>query len=157
MHVGIICTGNICRSPMGEVVLRRLVSDAGLSHITVSSAGTANWHVGIEMDERARAALDRAGFIGDGSLAAFADPDYLDRLDLIVVMTREHRYDVDNRRRRGGSPIVLMRSLVGEPELDLADPYYGDDDDFDQCLAAISRSCQELVRELHPGGAWCAA
>lgn len=153
--VGFICTGNICRSPMGEVVLTQFVADdpALRNRVTITSAGTANWHVGSPMDDRARSALRRAGFNQPGSLAQFASREYLQSLDLTVVMTREHRHDVRERGGDDGGPIILIRSLLeSQHELDLADPYYGDDRDFDACLDTIIRSCRVLVRERLLGG-----
>ncbi|MGB8384274.1 MAG: low molecular weight phosphotyrosine protein phosphatase, partial [Dermatophilaceae bacterium] len=35
-----MCSGNICRSPMGEVILRRLLDEARLGHVVVTSGGT---------------------------------------------------------------------------------------------------------------------
>ncbi len=137
---------------MGEVVLRTLTSsDPSLAHVVVSSAGTANWHVGRPMDPRARSALDRAGYTDEGSLAEFASGAYLDEQDLIVVMTREHRVDVQSRLRRN-VPVRLIRSFIDDRyELDLADPYYGHDEDFNQCLETITQSCREVVQALRLG------
>ena len=49
--VAMVCLGNICRSPMGEAVLKHVARERGLD-ITVDSAGTAGYHVGEEPDER---------------------------------------------------------------------------------------------------------
>ncbi|MGH9088858.1 MAG: low molecular weight phosphotyrosine protein phosphatase, partial [Acidimicrobiales bacterium] len=63
----LVCTGNICRSPMAEVVLRELAArralDAGTlaDRVHITSAGTGHWHVGEPMDPRARAALEARG------------------------------------------------------------------------------------------------
>lgn len=147
-----MCTGNICRSPMAEVVLRDLVErDARLrGRVLVSSAGTGRWHVGDEMDPRARRALDRAGLTGAGSPAAYADRNYLDRQDVVVAMTREHVADVLARRSRVDGEVILLRDLLGETGLDLADPYYGDDAEFDRCLAVIRRAGQRWIEGLRP-------
>ena len=52
--VALVCLGNICRSPMADVVLARRVDDAGLSaRVSVASAGTAVWHTGKPRDSRA--------------------------------------------------------------------------------------------------------
>ena len=49
-----VCSGNICRSPIAEVVLRALVEREGLSgDVDVDSAGTGDWHVGERADLRA--------------------------------------------------------------------------------------------------------
>ncbi|HUY43247.1 MAG TPA: protein tyrosine phosphatase [Acidimicrobiales bacterium] len=146
-HLGVICTGNICRSPMAEVVYRDLVArdEVLRDRVEVTSAGTACWHVGSAMDSRAQSALRRTGFEGSGTPGAYADRRYLASLDLAVVMTREHRIDI--RQSIGnGLEVLLVRELLDPPEaLDLADPYYGDDADFDECLATIRRSGPRLT------------
>ncbi|HEY5267247.1 MAG TPA: low molecular weight protein-tyrosine-phosphatase [Acidimicrobiales bacterium] len=143
-----ICSGNICRSPMAEVLLQHLVAeDESLKdRVSVSSAGTARWHVGSPMDPRARGALDRAGFHRAGSLGAFADAAYLDAQDLVIVMTREHLEDVRSRLRNNQTEVLLWRNL-SEPalNLDVADPYYGNEQDFDQCLASLKSGGQRLT------------
>src|ERR1700712_1097026 len=64
-RVSMVCTGNICRSPMAEVVLRDLVHRAGLDdRIAVSSAGTGDWHVGEKADPRTIVALQKRGYDG---------------------------------------------------------------------------------------------
>jgi protein-tyrosine phosphatase len=97
------------------------------------------------MDPRARRALDRAGLRRAGSPAAYADAAYLDAQDVILVMTREHRRDVSERRTRRGGAIILLRDLVGPPGLDLADPYFGDDAEFDECLTVIRRAASRWI------------
>jgi protein-tyrosine phosphatase len=148
LRVAMICTGNICRSPMAEVVLRQIVAeDPSLyGRVDVTSAGVANWHVGSPMDTRARNSLDRAGFHMEGTPGAYADRDYLDRQDVVVVMTREHFHEVRRRLTNRSAEVVMLRNLL-EPGLDrdVADPYYGGDDDFDECLELLSRGVRRLT------------
>ena len=55
-----VCTGNICRSPTAEVVLRQLARSAGTGpSIHVESAGTHAYHVGEPADGRAIALVER--------------------------------------------------------------------------------------------------
>ncbi len=148
LHVGVICTGNICRSPMGEVALTQLVRTTPelRTMVVVSSAGTARWHEGAPMDPRARRALDRAGFTGPGTNAAFADTSYIDRHDLLLVMTREHRLDVLARRTNPHTEVLLIRNVLTPGlDLDVADPYYGSDREFDDCLAVLVEAGQCLI------------
>ncbi len=151
LRVAMICTGNICRSPMGEVVLQHFVdADSSLrGYVDVTSAGTANWHVGSPMDQRARGALNRAGFHGAGSLAAYADRAYLDRQDVVIGMTREHVHEVKKRLSNSVTEVILLRNLI-EPgrDLDLFDPYYGDDVEFDECLETLRAGGQRLTWEF---------
>lgn len=122
--------------------------DGRLSDLSVTSAGTANWHVGQPMDDRARRALDAAGFTEPGSLARFADVGYLESLDLVVVMSREQLGDVRDRLADRDAEVLMLRALLGEDGLDLADPFYGVAQDFDECLAVIVRACGRLVARL---------
>ena len=150
LHVATICTGNICRSPMAEVVLKHFVAADPLlrDHIVVTSAGTARWHVGSPMDPRARAALDRAGLSLPGSIATYADTAYLQCQDLVVVMTRGHLHEV-NDHLRDTTVTLLWRNLL-EPglDLDVPDPYFGDDRDFDECLAMFRAAGPRLTSVL---------
>jgi low molecular weight protein-tyrosine phosphatase len=151
LRVAMICTGNICRSPMAEVVVKQLIdADSSLRGcVDVTSAGTANWHVGSPMDERARRALDRAGFFHEGSLAAFADRAYLDQQDIVIGMTREHVHEVKKRLSNQATEVILLRNLIDPGrELDLFDPYYGDDVEFDECLDVVTRGGQRLTSEF---------
>ena len=60
-RICMVCLGNICRSPMAEVILREELERAGLSgRVEVDSAGTGDWHLGSPMDPRARAELSGA-------------------------------------------------------------------------------------------------
>lgn len=51
LSVLIVCLGNICRSPMGEAVLRHEAKKRGID-IEVDSAGTAGYHIGEVPDHR---------------------------------------------------------------------------------------------------------
>ena len=68
VRVCFVCTGNICRSPMAEIILRSLAGQTPTARGTlggrleVSSAGTGPWHVGEPMDVRAARALADAGY-----------------------------------------------------------------------------------------------
>ena len=60
-RVVFVCTGNICRSPMADVVFRWFAEHAGLGDRVVStSAGTGEWHVGEQADQRTLRGLRRA-------------------------------------------------------------------------------------------------
>ena len=90
-RVCFVCTGNICRSPMAEVVFKELARAAGLeSSIAVISAGTGDWHVGEPADERTVAALKDHGYDGSKHRARQFDPDWFDELDLIIAFDRSH-------------------------------------------------------------------
>src|SRR4051794_20942456 len=85
-----VCSGNICRSPTAEAVMRRLVDDAGLTDdIEADGAGTGSWHVGEPPDERATAAAAQRGIALTG-VARQIGPDDFDQFDLILAVDDEN-------------------------------------------------------------------
>ena len=85
-RVSFVCTGNICRSPMAEVVLRSLAERAGLDErLAIESAATGDWHVGEQADQRTIDALARAGYDGSRHRARQFDPEDFPRIDLVVA------------------------------------------------------------------------
>lgn len=133
---------------MAEVILMYLIDrDPELKgHVVVTSAGNARWHVTSPMDQRTRRALDRAGFHLAGTLGAFADAAYLERQDLVMVMTREHRYDVHQRLKNATPEVLMWRNLLELGlDLDVADPYYESDDSFDDCDELFIAGGQRLT------------
>jgi protein-tyrosine phosphatase len=136
---------------MAEVALRDLISQDEVlaTRVNVTSAGTANWHIGKEMDERARGALDRAGLSDSGTLGQFASTEYLDTHDVVLVMTREHVRDIEYRLTNPSTQVVLARNLLDGPrDMDVADPYYGTDKDFDACLEQLTECVRQLTLVL---------
>ncbi|MBM7470400.1 low molecular weight protein-tyrosine-phosphatase [Subtercola frigoramans] len=154
-RVCMVCTGNICRSPMAEVVLRRLAFDAGLAdRIAVSSAGTGEWHVGEKADPRTVSSLEKSGYDGADHRARQFDPGWFDDLDLVIVLDRSHERVVrawattDSDR----SKIRLLSSFDPDsgPLIDVPDPYYSTDALFDEVLQIITRACIALFAQLEP-------
>ena len=86
-----VCTGNICRSPMAEVIARSMLADAGLDdQVSVDSAGTGGWHVGDGADRRTVRALADHGYDGSQHRAREFDRDWFAERDLILVADHTH-------------------------------------------------------------------
>ena len=135
--VSFVCTGNICRSPMGEVILRELLDREGLGdRVRVVSAGTGDWHVGGPADPRAVSTLRDYGLDGDAHRAEQFVAEHFARTDLVLALDRSHERAL---RAMAAPPadtekIRLVRSFdpaareAGELEVD--DPYLGDEAGF---------------------------
>lgn len=154
----VVCLGNICRSPMGEVILRAELERAGLAgKAEVDSAGTGDWHLGEEMHSGSRAELSRRGFDGSRHQARQIERSWLADYDLLLAMDRSNLADL--RQMAGGDEdllgrIRLMRSFDPEAgeDAEVPDPYDGGPTDFaevfDLVQAAAGVLAQQLAAEL---------
>jgi protein-tyrosine phosphatase len=109
-----VCTGNICRSPFAERLLRaRLDSELGpeAARIEVSSSGTFGL-VGEPMMPESMETLLRYGGVGDGFAARAIDPDQIESADLILGLTREHRSAVLKMVPRASARTVTLREYA---------------------------------------------
>jgi protein-tyrosine-phosphatase len=87
----VLCTGNVCRSPIAEGMLRdALQRRFGSQGVSVASAGTAGWEGSGAMPESVQAAAERGVDIG-GHVAQRLTPGMLQRSDLVLCMAGEHR------------------------------------------------------------------
>lgn len=165
-----VCTGNICRSPMAEIVLRERLDAAGLGeHVVVDSTGISSEEVGNPIDRRARSVLAAAGY-SDAALdthrARRADAADVGDRDLVVAMTADHaralRRLVDGaggaRAAGAGGEIRMFRSFDpqaprvieqrDERLLDVEDPWYGGTEDFEVCLGQVEAAVDGIVEHV---------
>ena len=156
LRVTAVCSGNICRSPIAEYVLRAAVEDAGLGHaIVVDSAGVGAWHVGEGADRRSVQVLAKHGYDGSPHRVQQITSSWFDAEDapdLLLAMDSSHYAAL--RRMAPGSDVRLIRSfdrqLAARPDadLDVPDPYYGRGDGFERVLAMIERATPGVVAHL---------
>jgi protein-tyrosine phosphatase len=143
-----VCTGNICRSPTAEAVLRRKAERAGLAErIRVASCGTHDYHVGDPPDPRAQAHAARRGYdLSTLRASCLADED-ASAYDLVVALDRGHERIL--KRHLGPEKVrLLTASLADAPGGDVPDPYYGGAAEFEHALDLIERACEGLLAEL---------
>jgi len=155
-RVCFVCSGNICRSPTAEVVLRRLLADAGLGEdVSVDSAGLGAWHVGQPADVRTVAALRARGYDAARHCARqFRTADFAGR-DLVVALDSGHERDLLALAptEADRDKVRLLRSYDreaagGTGDLDVPDPYYGGDPGFEHVLDLVESACRGLLAEV---------
>lgn len=150
-RIVLVCLGNICRSPMADVVLRQRVAEAGLAdRVEVISAGTADWHVGKPMDRRAAASLTAAGYDATRHRAQQFESVWLEEHDLVLAMDAQNLADVlDLAVSSDVDRVRLFRDFdPREPGGEVPDPYYGGDEGFEEVLRMVERTCSALVTAL---------
>lgn len=138
-----VCTGNICRSPTAEAVLRRLAEEAAIE-LHIESAGIGDWHVGNAPDERAQRHAKRRGYDLSALRARQVAGQDFEKFDLILAMDRGHLRALE----RLAPPEHRAKLRLFAPERDVPDPYYGGAQEFERVLDLVEAACRELLAEL---------
>jgi len=137
-----VCTGNICRSPTAEGVLRHMAREAGLQ-VEVESRGTHDYHVGEAPDRRAQLTAGKRGYDLSAQRAKHVSKDDFERFDLVVAMDRGHLQMLE---RMAPEHRAKLRLLV--PGRDIPDPYYGGPEGFERVLDLVEDACRALLDEI---------
>jgi len=143
----LVCTGNVCRSPMAEFLLRRWLGPD--SSWDVISAGVSTFD-GLPPSEEAVTALQEKGMDASGHRSRFLNEALVDSADAIVVMTRNHRRMVLDRFPRARERVVLLNEFSplrkGE---DVEDPIGMSQDVYRACRDEMDAAMPDLVLYLH--------
>lgn len=142
-----ICLGNICRSPLGEGVMRHKVAQAGLSdRVFVDSCGTSGHHDGEGPNPNSvRVARDHGIDITDQISRRITTGD-LTRFHWLIAMDASN---VRNVQRLGGErPVHRLRDFDPEGPGDVPDPWAGPTDGYDRVYEMVDRSCEMLLQRI---------
>ena len=136
-----VCHGNICRSPMGEFVLKDMVAKRGISReFSIASAAVSREEIGNPVYPPAKRELERHGIACVGHAAHQITRSELDSYDKIYYMDASNaRY----LRRLFGDAAEKCQPLLPR---DVADPWYTGD--FSATWADICEGCEKILEEL---------
>lgn len=152
-----VCTGNICRSPMAEIVLRTEVERRGLSdRVRVQSSGVSDEEYGNPIDRRAVRVLRERGYeIPSHHFAHRIGADEIEQTDVFLPMTVSHMRALLRQLPASRRDAVKMyrsfdpqvKPLHGEDAaaLDLADPWYGGTHEFEVAIDQIEQAAPYIV------------
>lgn len=152
-----VCTGNICRSPMAEIILRARVEDEGLSDsIRVMSSGVSDEEYSHPIDPRAVRVLRARGYeIPKHHFAHAITRAEIDATDLFLPMTASHMRALlrmlppQDRSKvhmyRSFDPNLPKPAPGKEYEIDLVDPWYGGPEDFEIAIDQIEEVAPYII------------
>ena len=148
-----VCSGNICRSPTADAVLRKMAAaraDAPLD-LRIDSAGLNYYHIGEPPDARAQKAAGARGYdLSPLRARAVTERDF-DDFDMLLAMDAGHESAllrlVDDARGRKVRRFLDFAAAAGLGR-DVPDPYYGDESDFVRMMDCIEAGCRGLLLAL---------
>ncbi len=151
MKILMVCLGNICRSPLAEGVLRHKLNEAGITHVSVDSAGTSGQHSGENPDARSvRNAKKNGVDISTLVSRKFTAADF-GKFDRIYVMDQSNYRDVMNLAHtdedRTKVELFLNISAPGKNKA-VPDPWYGGEEGFQHVFDLVQETCDILVNEM---------
>ena len=143
-----VCTGNLCRSPMAEGLLRHLLVQEGLdSRYTVASAGT--WGVdGYPASEHAVTVMAERGADISAHTARTITGRHVSEADLILVMTGGHLHQLESTWPQYRWKMHRLSEMVGKRK-DVSDPYGGPIEEYRACadilVGYIEQGLEKIV------------
>ncbi|EKR9385156.1 TPA: protein tyrosine phosphatase [Raoultella ornithinolytica] len=136
----IVCTGNICRSPIAERLLRSILKGR-----TIDSAGT-DALVGHAADSSAVAVASKHGVSLEDHKGQQFTSSLAQKYELILVMERKHLEKIGRISPEArGKTMLLGHWMNGR---DIPDPYRKSDEAFESVYTLIDKSCQDWVEKL---------
>lgn len=146
-NILMVCLGNICRSPLAEGVLESKVNPHA---VFVDSAGTGGYHIGKPPDPRSIAVARKFGLdIEKQRCRKFRLADF-GKFDVIYAMDQSN-YDNILALAQNDTHIEKVKLLLEEvdlPEKEVPDPYYDEEDGFEQVYRLINTACEAIAAKL---------
>ena len=145
MNILIVCTGNTCRSPLAEALLRAALQQRG--DVTVVSAGTGGW-VGAPASEGAYLVGLENGLDLSAHRAQMLTRELVTSADLILTMSRHHAARV--AELGGGGRVHLLGEFAGRSGADaeVTDPFGGDLDEYREAYADLAELAAGVAARL---------
>lgn len=145
-----VCLGNICRSPMAEAIMQKLVKDAGLEkEFYIDSAGLISYHEGEGSDPRMKQHAYRHGYKLTHISRPVRQTDF-DTFDIILAMD-DSNYDKLRRLAptlEDEAKIFHMTDFCTEHVIDhVPDPYYGGAQGFENVIEILEDACRGLLEK----------
>jgi len=147
--ITVICTGNVCRSPMAERLLQHaLKAESGsLSDITVQSAGVSAYN-GDPASENAVKALSKVGLDLTDHRSRRLNEPILEESALTLVMTENHRALIEHFFPDNKTPVLLFRELKDGQGADIPDPFGGSLEQYIETRDSIAESIPAILEYL---------
>ncbi|HKJ83986.1 MAG TPA: low molecular weight protein-tyrosine-phosphatase [Mariprofundaceae bacterium] len=148
-----VCLGNICRSPLAEVIVRHRASERRLDgRFEFASAGTGSWHVGGGADPRSAEVAARYGLDLGDHCAQQVTVRRIPEWDWFVAMDRQNRADLIAMGAERDRVLLMRQFEQPDRELDVPDPYFGGGSGFEDAYRMLQANAVLILDYLERTG-----
>jgi protein-tyrosine-phosphatase len=147
MHILLVCTGNTCRSPIAEALLRQKLEERGVEGVTVASAGTGAWD-GAPASEGAYLVALEHGLDLSGHRARLLTRELAGSADLILTMAHHHRARVEQLGATGQAYLLGEYGGRSGLEAEVHDPFGGDLEGYRETWTQLDSLLDSVVTRL---------
>lgn len=149
MRIVFVCTGNTCRSPMAEALARNWleVNAPGRTNIEITSAGLAAFP-GSPASQQAVEIMAEKGLALDRHQAWQVSEEIIDRSDIIVAVTENHKRALARMYPQAAARIHTLAEFAGRAGLDIADPFGQSVDVYRSCAAQMAELIDEALNNM---------
>ena len=142
-----VCHGNICRSPMAEFVMKKIVKDASKdSEFYIESAATSSEELGNDVHYGTKEKLTQMNIPFSKRRARKITPADYDNFDLLIGMDVENLYYMENAWNKDPDNKVKLLLTYAGKDRDIADPWYSHN--FDKTYEDILEGCTALFNSI---------
>lgn len=144
-----VCTGNICRSPTADAVMRHFATINNLN-LMIDSAGTHGYHIGEQPDSRSIQTAKSHGIEMSFLKARKIHITDFEKFDYLIAMDNGHLKAMKQMSpKEHQNKIHLFLDFTAEHKgQDIPDPYYGTLKDFDHTYKLILKGCESMVKSI---------
>lgn len=143
----LVCTGNICRSPLAEALMRRALEPYPDLEAEVVSAGTGAWE-GAPASEGAYLVAMEHGLDLSAHRARLLTRDLVRASDLILTMARHHRVRVQELGGEGRTHLLGEYAGLSGPEAEVSDPFGSDIEVYRETFEELDELVERVVARL---------
>lgn len=142
-----VCTGNACRSPFAECVMKKQLADTGIDGFEVYSLGTLNWGENPR-DATMVAVAKELGYELGGTTMVMTH-ERLMEADVIIVFDEHHRNAITRVLDYSHwDRIVLFNKIAFDEDGNVADPHFQTETVYRNVAEHIEKGCRRLVEKF---------